>query len=961
MRFPALRQAAGRTTAMLRSLIHGAPGRRAPVRDLAWMAAFAVLYFAAGKLGLTLAYLHPSASPVWPPSGLALATILLLGRRVWPAIFVGAFMVNITTAGSVATSLGIATGNTLEPLLGAYLVNRFAGGRRVFDQPRGALGLVVLAAILSPTASATMGVTSLALGGYAPWPEFWRIWVTWWLGDAVSVLVATPFLVLWYEDHEVQRLKNAGAELALVLIGLLFLGRVIFFAQPGAGNLPIIYLCILPILWAVFRFGPREAAAALLLLSGLAIWGTQQGFGPFVRATPNESLFLLQAFLGVTALKTIMVGAVITQRRKAEARLKETHSELEKKVEAGSREISGATAGLRESEERFRSFLESAPDAMVIVTREGEIVLVNAQTERLFGYTRQELLGNRMEMLVPGRFLGHDPDGRDDFLENHRVRPMGDGPELFGLRKDHSRFPVDISLSRLEMQKRILVSVAIRDITRRKRGEESMARLAAIVESSEDAIFSFTLDGLMTSWNGAAERLSGYSSSEVLGRPITLLVPPGQQAEAALDLERLKRGERIRSEAKRRRKDGTLIDVWLTSFPVMDAAGRIVGFSTILRDIAEQRRAQQERQEKEILRALVDELSRRTNEISVLNELGEVLRSALSLAEACPVIPRFIRELFPSESGALYVSNDGHNLLEGVVSWGASPPIADAFLPHECWALRRGQMHQAESSASELACQHWKPPISASSTCIPLTARGRTFGLLHILGVAHDTSWTAGKGTVGEYKQRLAKTVAQQISSALFDLKLQETLRFEASRDPLTGLFNRRYMEESLSRELYRAARKSTSVGFILLDLDRFKTFNDRYGHAAGDAALRALSAYVQERSRSEDILCRYGGEEFLLMLSDCSLSDLVRRAEELREGAKQLHLEYDGRSLGGITLSAGVALFPDHGKTPRELFQAADAALYAAKRVGSDRVMVAESAGWIADPDRALQTKAKR
>jgi len=598
---------------------------------------------------------------------------------------------------------------------------------------------------------------------------------------------------------------------------------------------------------------------------------------------------------------------------------------------------------------------------MVIVTREGKIVLMNAQTERLFGYTRHELLGNRLEMLVPGRFREQGPGGRADLLATPRERSMEGDLDLFGLRKDRSRFPVDISLGPLEMQKEILVSVAIRDISRRRRGEESMARLAAIVESSEDAIFSFTLDGLLTSWNGAAERLSGYSSFEVLGKPISLLVPPGQQAETALDLERLKRGERIRSEAKRKRKDGTLIDVWVTSFPVMDAAGRIVGFSTILRDIAEQRRAQQERQEKEILRALVDELSRRTNEISILNELGEVLRSALSLAEAYPVIPRFVRELFPSESGVLYVSNEGHNLLEGVVSWGASPPLADAFLPNECWALRRGQMHQVETSASEMACHHWKHPTSASSICIPLTARGKTFGLLHVLAVAGDTSWTAGKGTVGEYKQRLAKTVAQQISSALFDLKLQETLRFEASRDPLTGLFNRRYMEESLNRELYRAARKSTGVGFILLDLDKFKDFNDRYGHAAGDAALRALSAYVQERSRAEDILCRYGGEEFLLMLADCSLGDLVRRAEELREGAKQLHLESDGRALGGITLSAGVALFPDHGKTPRELFQAADAALYAAKRVGSDRVMVADPARWIADPDRALQRKARR
>jgi diguanylate cyclase (GGDEF)-like protein len=324
------------------------------------------------------------------------------------------------------------------------------------------------------------------------------------------------------------------------------------------------------------------------------------------------------------------------------------------------------------------------------------------------------------------------------------------------------------------------------------------------------------------------------------------------------------------------------------------------------------------------------------------------------------VIPRFIRELFPSESGALYDFNEAHNLLEAVLSWGDAPPQEDAFLPSECWALRRGQMHHVEDPGGEMICHHMKAPILAGSLCIPLTAKGKTLGLLHLMGAPQGGRRAAAKGVVGEYRQRLAKTVAQQISSALFDLRLQESLRDQATRDPLTGLFNRRYMEEALHRELYRTARKKAKVGFVLFDLDHFKEFNDRFGHNAGDATLREVSAFVQKNSRAEDILCRYGGEEFLLVLSDCSSKVLIERAEQIREGVKQLRLEHEQRPLGDITLSIGVALFPDHGRTLEGLFQAADAALYQAKRAGRDRIAVADPLRLFTVPGRSPEKKSE-
>jgi diguanylate cyclase (GGDEF)-like protein len=262
--------------------------------------------------------------------------------------------------------------------------------------------------------------------------------------------------------------------------------------------------------------------------------------------------------------------------------------------------------------------------------------------------------------------------------------------------------------------------------------------------------------------------------------------------------------------------------------------------------------------------------------------------------------------------------------------------------------MRRARMHAVDRSDGEMICQHLRPPIFAGSLCIPLMARGKTLGLLHLRGVPEDGDRAGHDGALGEYRLRLAKTVAQQIASALFDLRLQETLRDQASRDPLTGLFNRRYMEETLHRELFRAARKKSQVGFVLFDLDHFKRFNDRFGHSAGDAVLRDVSQFLKRHSRAEDVLCRYGGEEFLLVLTDCSPKNALKRAQSIRQGVKELRLEHEQRTLGEMTLSVGVALFPDHGQNLEDLFQAADAALYQAKKQGRDRVVVAESIPWV-------------
>jgi diguanylate cyclase (GGDEF)-like protein/PAS domain S-box-containing protein len=473
---------------------------------------------------------------------------------------------------------------------------------------------------------------------------------------------------------------------------------------------------------------------------------------------------------------------------------------------------------------------------------------------------------------------------------------------------------------------------------------EQTVHLNSLIESSPFGIVVLDQQGRVELTNAAFDKLFRFAQGELTGGDLgCMFVPDDARTESTLSIEEVITGETLHTTARRRRKDGHILDLEVHAVPLV-VNGRVRGSYMIYKDISEQIRASQaERQHAEVLNQLVTELQLRTKQMTLLSEMGDLLECCGSTQEACAVVAQSVQKLLPEAlTGTLYLFRSSRNLVEAAVRWGDDSVSEPMFSPEACWGLRRGQPQWSER-AGGVNCSHLAEGATNKCLCVPMVGQGDTLGVLHLefAGDA-ETKTDSGPESLQDSQQRLAATVSGQIALSLASLHLRETLRDQSIRDPLTGLFNRRFMEESLEREMQRAVRKNHPISVLFIDLDHFKRFNDTFGHDAGDLVLRSIADLFRKLFRVDDVICRYGGEEFGIILPESSAENAAIRANALREEIKKLEIQYKNHTLGRITLSIGVASFPEHGKTSNELLKAADQCLYKSKAAGRDTVTVA-------------------
>lgn len=450
------------------------------------------------------------------------------------------------------------------------------------------------------------------------------------------------------------------------------------------------------------------------------------------------------------------------------------------------------------------------------------------------------------------------------------------------------------------------------------------------------------MDGTIISFNKTIEELLGIGADEYRSTNITDIYADPNDRQRLLDM--FSAADTVRDfEVNLKRKDGTILTVLANVDCIELDTGRIL--LTSIYDITQYiyKRQQAERALQKANREMafwLKKLQERTRDMNELNEVGKRLQSCQTIAEACTIGARYIQRICPGSRGALYLIDEAGHYATEAKTWG-DPHAQTVFTPESCWAIRRGNEYLVDYDHPGPLCGHITGPASDQYLCLPLMVNGEAVGILHMSQPGGSARERQETGRL-ENKVQIIVSIVSYISISLSNIKLRDTLYQQSIRDVLTGLFNRRYMEETLVRELSRAERERKPVALIMFDIDHFKQLNDTAGHHSGDALLRELGTYLMRVTRAGDIVCRYGGDEFLAVLPGAGRENARQFAEKIRLGTKELQVGQLERPFSGCTLSLGVAVYPEDGLTSEALLKAADDALYRAKNAGKDRIELA-------------------
>ena len=503
--------------------------------------------------------------------------------------------------------------------------------------------------------------------------------------------------------------------------------------------------------------------------------------------------------------------------------------------------------------------------------------------------------------------------------------------------------------------------------------EERARALEQVLAQIGEAVIVKDMDAVVTYWNREAMSLYGYTPEEAIGQPLRKLHAASlSEADYARVLQRIRAGEPTSSTTERRKRNGEIVRVAIRTTPLVDTQGRLIGEVTVVRDvtqlltaedalrgaqatlearlaavreshrnlareIAARRKVENaQRTAHQALATTVRQLELIHRDGEVLSHMAELLQSCTQRDEAYGIVRETVARLFPGVSGALYIYRESRDVVEHVATWGAGKPPELVLTPDDCWGLRLGRPHFVHRQGT-VRCKHVHK-AGQSYVCLPIQGQGQILGLLHL---ALDVDGRTERPK--ESTERRLRALTDRVGPALANLKLRDALRMLALRDSLTGLYNRRYMEDALNRELHRSERSGKPVSLIMIDIDHFKRFNDRFGHDAGDFVLSSVAREMTKHIRLSDMACRYGGEELAVVLVDTDLEHAMERAEALRLAIRETNLTHRGQSLPAPTASFGVAVYPQHGTNIADFVKAADRALYAAKETGRDRVCRAE------------------
>ncbi len=490
-----------------------------------------------------------------------------------------------------------------------------------------------------------------------------------------------------------------------------------------------------------------------------------------------------------------------------------------------------------------------------------------------------------------------------------------------------------------------------------------------MAEAIPEIIWTATPNGDDDFFNRRCFEYTGATLEEMRGAGWKTLVHPDDIDGCFSKWQNaLRVGEPYDVEYRLRGKDGNYRWFLGRANPIRNSTGEIIKWFGTCTDIESQKqnqqileeqilerttqladantRLQEEMLERDFARNALDqqnalmmkELEKRSERATMLAKMGELLQSCVSREEIFAAALGFAPKIFPTARGAVALLNGGRSLAEVIGSWADCQLPTREFEAVDCWALRTGHPHLVVAGDTTAPCAH-ATGVQHTYLCIPILAQGETLGILHLQA-------TDEVPQLNSAELSFKTTFAGQVGLSIANIRLREALHTQSVRDALTGLYNRRYLEEVLDREVRRAGRAGQSLGVLMLDLDHFKRFNDTHGHDAGDAVLRETASFLLKNVRAEDFVCRFGGEEFVVILPTAGVDGAHARAERLRSKMRELNIMYQGKSLGMVTFSVGVAAFPEHGMSPKDLMSAADAALYEAKRGGRDQVAVASAKG---------------